>query len=364
MSENFYDILGVSKNATDSEIKTAYLKKAKKYHPDSNKGNETCANQFKKVSEAYETLKDPKKRSMYDAGGSDPFGSGFGGHGNQYSQGNGSFDFEDIFSSFFGGQGGRQRQKRGEDLRFRVKLTLEQAFSGTKMTIKIPKTSSCKTCSGKGSSGPIEACSACNGKGTILMRHGFFHVESECSACKGRGKTSKNLCSTCKGSGIVKENKEISIEIPAGIENGEELRVPGEGNSIGSEGPNGDLFIQVGVSEHKLFSRERLNLHCTIKVSPVTLVMGGEAEVVSIDGKKISVKIPAGTQSESLLRIKKLGMQSRGRIGDLYIKVSTKIPSTSSMSSKEKALWKELSEMSDSTATSLLDSIKSMFKWK
>ncbi len=342
---DFYDILGVQKNASDDEIKKSYRKLAMKYHPDRNKDNKEAEKKFKEATAAYEALKDPEKRAAYDQYGHDAFRQGGMGGG----QGFGDFagGFSDIFEEFFGGGfGGSSRQQgpqRGSDLRYNMSVTLQEAFAGKKSQIRIPGYEGCDLCSATGSadkSGP-STCSTCGGQGKVRSTQGFFSIERPCPTCGGEGSSIKNPCLKCSGTGQLKKQKTISVSIPAGVDDGTRIRISGEGEPGQRGASNGDLYIFVQVQKDKLFEREEENIFCQIPISITTAILGGEVEVPTIEGKKARLNIPAGTQSETQFRLKSKGMSilRQTRRGDMYVEVSVEIPVN--LNNKQKAILQE-----------------------
>ena len=341
--KDFYEILGVQKNASDDEIKKSYRKLAMKYHPDRNKDDKESERKFKEVSAAYEILKDSEKRSAYDQYGHDAFRQGGGG------QGFGDFGggFSDIFEEFFGGGfGGQSRQRgpqRGNDLRYNMSVSLQEAFSGKKSQIRIPSYEGCDLCSATGSAdktGP-STCSTCGGQGKVRSTQGFFSIERPCPTCGGEGSSIKNPCLKCSGTGQVKKQKTISVTIPAGVDTGTRIRISGEGEPGQRGAGNGDLYIFVEVQKDKLFEREEENIFCQIPISITTAILGGDVEVPTIEGKKARLNIPAGTQSETQFRLKGKGMSilRQTRRGDMYVEANVEIPVN--LNNKQKAILQE-----------------------
>ena len=341
--KDFYEILGVQKNASDDEIKKSYRKLAMKYHPDRNKDDKESERKFKEVSAAYEILKDSEKRSAYDQYGHDAFRQGGGG------QGFGDFGggFSDIFEEFFGGGfGGQSRQRgpqRGNDLRYNMSVSLQEAYSGKKSQIRIPSYEGCDLCSATGSAdktGP-STCSTCGGQGKVRSTQGFFSIERPCPTCGGEGSSIKNPCLKCSGTGQVKKQKTISVTIPAGVDTGTRIRISGEGEPGQRGAGNGDLYIFVEVQKDKLFEREDENIFCQIPISITTAILGGDVEVPTIEGKKARLNIPAGTQSETQFRLKGKGMSilRQTRRGDMYVEANVEIPVN--LNSKQKAILQE-----------------------
>ena len=343
--KDFYEILGVQKNASDDEIKKSYRKLAMKYHPDRNKDDKESERRFKEVSAAYEILKDSEKRSAYDQYGHDAFRQGGMGGG----QGFGDFGggFSDLFEEFFGGGfGGSSRQRgpqRGNDLRYNMSVSLQEAFNGKKSQIRIPSYEGCDLCSATGSadkSGP-STCSTCGGHGKVRSTQGFFSIERPCPKCGGEGSSIKNPCLKCSGSGQVKKQKTISVTIPAGVDTGTRIRISGEGEPGQRGAGNGDLYIFVEVQKDKLFEREEENVFCQIPISITTAILGGDVDVPTIEGKKARLNIPPGTQSETQFRLKGKGMSilRQTRRGDMYVETNVEIPVN--LNSKQKAILQE-----------------------
>ena len=341
--KDFYEILGVQRNASDDEIKKSYRKLAMKYHPDRNKDDKESERKFKEVSAAYEILKDSEKRSAYDQYGHDAFRQGGGG------QGFGEFGggFSDIFEEFFGGGfGGQSRQRgpqRGNDLRYNMSVSLQEAYSGKKSQIRIPSYDGCDLCSSTGSAdktGP-STCSTCGGQGKVRSTQGFFSIERPCPTCGGEGSSIKNPCLKCSGTGQVKKQKTISVTIPAGVDTGTRIRISGEGEPGQRGAGNGDLYIFVEVQKDKLFEREEENIFCQIPISITTAILGGDVEVPTIEGKKARLNIPPGTQSETQFRLKGKGMSilRQTRRGDMYVEANVEIPVN--LNSKQKAILQE-----------------------
>ena len=341
--KDFYEILGVQRNASDDEIKKAYRKKAMKHHPDRNKDDKKAERKFKEAAAAYEVLKDSEKRSAYDQYGHDAFRQGGGG------QGFGDFGggFSDIFEEFFGGGfGGQSRQRgpqRGNDLRYNMSISLQEAYTGKKSQIRIPSYEGCDLCSATGSAdktGP-STCSTCGGQGKVRSTQGFFSIERPCPTCGGEGSSIKNPCLKCSGTGQVKKQKTISVTIPAGVDTGTRIRISGEGEPGQRGAGNGDLYIFVEIQKDKLFERAEENIFCQIPISITTAILGGDVEVPTIEGKKARLNIPPGTQSETQFRLKGKGMSilRQTRRGDMYVEVNVEIPVN--LNSKQKAILQE-----------------------
>lgn len=328
---DYYEILGVARNASDAELKKAYRKLAMKHHPDRNLDNKEAEAQFKEVKEAHDVLSNAQKRAAYDQfghAGIDPAmgaGAGYGGGGASFSD-----IFGDVFGDVFSAGGGRGQQVfRGADLRYTLEMTLEEAVRGREVRIRVPTVESCATCSGsgarKGTSSAV--CQTCGGHGQVRMQQGFFSVQQTCPNCRGSGKVIADPCPDCRGSGRVQKTKTLSVKVPAGIDQGDQIRLAGEGEAGERGGPSGDLFVQVKLKPHDIFRREQDDLYCEMPISMATVTLGGELEVPTLDGRA-SIKIPAGTQSERLFRLKGKGIKNvrNGRVGDLYCRISMETP--------------------------------------
>lgn len=342
MSKDYYKILGVEKNASREEIKKAYKTLAKKYHPDLNKDS-GASEKFKEVNEAAAVLGNDEKRKQYDQFGSD-FASraGFGGFNGFDSSAfrDFSFNFDDIFESFFGGGFGNERRRtpRGSDLRYDLEISLEQAAEGLSETISITKNSECKKCEGRGGFN-FKVCSFCRGSGRVTRQSrtpfGIFQSTTACPNCKGLGEEPEKTCSACHGKGINEEEKEIEIEIPAGVDDGSQLRIKGEGESV-KNGISGDLYLFINVKPHKYFKRKGADIYLDAKISITEACLGTEIEIPTINGKAI-LKIPQGTQPGTLLRMKNKGMPfiNKSNRGDQYVKVVVEIPKNLSRNQKK-----------------------------
>ncbi|SHJ00868.1 molecular chaperone DnaJ [Wenxinia saemankumensis] len=361
---DFYEVLGVSKGASADEIKKAYRQKAKELHPDRNKDNPASEAQFKEANEAYDVLKDADKKAAYDRFGHAAFEGGMGGRpggagGAGGFRGQGDFAsafsdvFDDLFGDFMGGQrggaaGGRARATRGSDLRYNLRVTLEEAYSGLQKTIQVPTAVPCTACDGNGAEGGSEpqTCPTCSGMGKVRAQQGFFTVERTCPTCNGLGQTIKNPCKVCHGAGRVEKEKSLSVNIPPGVETGTRIRLAGEGEAGLRGGPTGDLYIFLEVREHALFQREGTNLFCKVPVSMVTAAMGGDIEVPTIDGGKARVKIPEGSQNGRQMRLRGKGMPAiRGReFGDMFIELGVETPVN--LTGRQKDLLREFEQIS------------------
>jgi len=332
--EDYYELLGAQRNASDDELKKSFRRLAMKYHPDRNKDNPQAEEQFKKVKEAYDVLSDPKKRAAYDQfghAGVDPsMGGGPGAYG--FNAENFSDIFGDVFGDIFGGArrgGGRSRAQRGADLRYNLELGLEEAVGGTEVKIRIPTLVNCDECGGSGArkgSAPV-TCSTCGGHGNIRMQQGFFSVQQTCPTCRGTGKQIKDPCRSCQGRGRVQEDKTLSVKIPAGVDTGDRIRLAGEGEAGEMGGPAGDLYVQVHVRDHPIFSRDGANLFCEVPIGFPTACLGGELEVPTLDGKVV-LKIPPETQTGKQFRLRGKGVRPvrGGPVGDLLCRVRIETP--------------------------------------
>jgi molecular chaperone DnaJ len=351
MKADYYETLGVARSADEKELKSAFRKLAMQFHPDKNPGDADAEHRFKEIGEAYETLKDPQKRAAYDRFGHAAFenggmngGGGFGGAG-------GFADiFEDIFGEMMGG--GRQRRssgrERGADLRYNMEITLEEAYTGKTAQIRVPTSITCDECSGSGAkigTQPV-TCSTCSGSGRVRAAQGFFSIERTCPTCHGRGQIIKDPCPKCSGQGRITEERALSVNIPAGIEDGTRIRLTGEGEAGLRGGPSGDLYIFLSLKPHEFFQRDGADLYCKVPISMTTAALGGQFEVATLDGTQTRVKIPDGTQNAKQFRLKGKGMPvlRQPTMGDLYIQIAIETPQN--LNKRQRELLEEFERIS------------------
>lgn len=377
---DYYDVLGVAKGASADEIKKAYRKKAKELHPDRNADNPNAEAQFKEANEAYEVLKDAEKKTAYDRFGHAAFEGGMGGAGarggNPFGAGGGgdfssafSDVFDDLFGDFMGGGargGGRGRAARGSDLRYNLRISLEEAFSGMQKSIQVPTSIACGSCNGTGAEGGAEptTCPTCSGMGKVRAQQGFFTVERTCPTCSGLGQIIKNPCNSCSGTGRIEKDRSLSVNIPAGVETGTRIRLAGEGEAGMRGGPSGDLYIFIEVSSHELFERDGNNLYCRVPVSMGTAALGGSIEVPTIDGGRGRMQIPAGSQAGRQMRLRGKGMPALrgGGTGDMFIELAVETPVN--LTARQKELLREFEDLSENNnpeSSSFFSSVKSFW---
>ena len=371
---DYYEVLGVNKDADQKTIKSEYRKLAMKYHPDRNPDDSVAEEKFREATEAYEVLKDDQKRAAYDRMGHAAFeqGGGFGGGGAGFGAGGfgaGGFSdiFDEMFSDFMGGRGqGRRSNSKGADLRYDMSITLEEAFAGDSKTIKIPVATACETCDGSGASPGTKPtnCSTCGGHGKVRAQQGFFTVERTCPSCQGMGQTISSPCGSCGGQGRVQKNRTLNVTIPPGVDVGTRIRLSGEGEAGLRGGSPGDLYIFIDVKAHEIFERDGTSLLLTMPVPMTTAALGGTIDVPNLDGKLARVNIQPGTQSGHRLRLKGKGMpglQGRAR-GDLYVDIHVETPVN--LTAKQKALLEEFSSNSgkqNPESTGFMNRIRKMF---
>ncbi|MCZ6622721.1 MAG: molecular chaperone DnaJ [Deltaproteobacteria bacterium] len=362
---DYYELLGLNRSASEEQIKKAYRKLALKYHPDQNPGDKQAEEKFKEVSEAYQVLTDSEKRVQYDQFGHAAFGNG--------GPGKGGFDFTsgfedvfgDIFGEFFGSRTTRGRSRaRGEDLRYNLTISFEEAVFGTEKKIKIPRQGPCDSCHGSGSkpgSSP-RTCPTCRGKGQVSFQQGFFVVSRTCNQCRGQGAIISNPCSSCKGAGRVRKFQTLSMRIPAGVETGSRLKLRDEGESGVSGGPSGDLYVVIQVKPHPLFIRDGLDIICEVPISFAQAALGAEIDIPTLEGK-VKMKVPPGTQSEKVFRLKGKGIKDvQGYYhGDQHVRVVLETPTH--LTSRQKELLKEFATLGGENplAEGFLDKVKQIF---
>ncbi len=363
MAKDYYELLGVHRNAGDAELKRVYRRLAHQYHPDKNPGDKASEEKFKEINEAYEVLSDPQKRAYYDQYGTAPGAQGTGAGG--YGAGMGDI-FGDIFGEFFGASRGGTRAMAGEDLRYNLKISFSDAAFGTTTKIRVPRWERCPDCDGTGakSKDKIVICTACHGTGQIRMQQGFFSISRTCSRCGGEGKQITDPCNTCRGRKRVERERTLSIKVPAGVETGTTIRLSGEGEMGTYGGPPGDLYVYLMVEEHPLFQREGQDIICAVPVSFGQAALGAEIEVPTLVGST-KLKIPAGTQPGQTFRLKGKGFPHlRGSgIGDQVCKIMVEVPSK--LTAKQKELLHEFDRLSGENATPItqgfFDKVKEIF---
>jgi molecular chaperone DnaJ len=361
---DFYEILGVSKDASAEDLKKAFRKLAMQHHPDRNPGDKDAEQKFKEINEAYDVLKDEQKRGAYDRfghaafeqGGGRPGGGAGGGGGFEFNFGSGGFAdiFDEMFGDFVGGRRGGGGAGRGADLRYNMEITLEDAFKGRQSTIRVASLAACETCSGSGAergAKPV-ACTTCRGHGKVRSQQGFFTVERTCPSCGGRGQTIDKPCRACSGEGRTRRERTLNVSIPAGVDDGTRIRLAGEGEAGTRGGPTGDLYIFLSVAPHKLFKRDGNDLHVRVPIPMTTAALGGTIEVPSIDGTRAKVNIPPGTQSSHGFRLRNKGMallrgQSRG---DLFVEAVVETPVN--LTKKQQELLREFEKAGIAEKTS------------
>ena len=372
---DYYEVLGCARGASAEEIKKAYRVKAKELHPDRNSDNPHAEAQFKDLNEAYDALKDPDRKAAYDRYGHAAFEGGMGGAGRGGMGGQGDFAsafsdvFEDLFGDFMGGRGaggGRSRAQRGSDLRYNLRVTLEEAYTGIQKTINVPASVACTACSGTGAEGGAEpvTCPTCAGMGKVRAQQGFFTVERTCPACSGMGQIVKNPCRSCGGAGRIEKERALSVNIPAVVETGTRIRLAGEGEAGMRGGPTGDLYIFIEVREHPLFQRDGVNLFCRVPVSMITAALGGDIEVPTIDGGRSKVKVPTGSQNGKQMRLRSKGMPALrgGGHGDMMIEMAVETPVN--LTGRQRELLQEfekLSENNNPEGSSFFSKVKSFW---
>ena len=333
---DYYEVLGIERSADEQQLKSAFRKLAKKYHPDANPGDEDAERRFKELNEAYEALKDPQRRAAYDQFGHAAFAGGggrAGGFGPDFTSSMSDI-FDDLFGEFMGGRRSGQRsqggRERGADLRYNMEITLSEAFTGKTAEIRVPTSVACETCSGSGAkagSKPV-SCATCGGMGKVRASQGFFTIERTCPHCMGRGETIKDPCERCNGAGRVNKERTLSVNIPTGVEDGTRIRLAGEGEAGMRGGPSGDLYIFLSIKPHDFFQRDGADIFCLVPIAMTTAALGGHIEVPTVEGSKTRVKVPEGTENGKQFRLKGKGMPVlRSKVtGDMYIQVEVETP--------------------------------------
>jgi molecular chaperone DnaJ len=367
---DYYEVLGVNKDASEDDVKKAYRKLAMKFHPDRNPDNPKAEEHFKEAKEAYEILTDANKRAAYDHyghAGVDPSaaagagGAGFGGF---------SDAFGDIFSDIFGGGRSRSSVYRGADLRYNLEVSLEDAARGTETRIRIPAMEECETCKGTGAKPGTQpvTCTTCTGHGQVRMQQGFFSIQQTCPRCHGSGKMIQNPCSPCSGSGRVKKHKTLSVKIPSGVDEGDRIRLSGEGEAGVNGGPPGDLYVVIHIKPHPVFTRDHNDLHCEMPISITTAALGGEIEIPTLDGSA-KIKVPAETQSGKVFRLRGKGIKGvrSNAHGDLLCHVVVETPVN--LTARQRELLQEFESISgkdterhNPRAKSWMDKVKEFFE--
>ena len=345
---DYYQVLGIDRGASDQDIKAAYRKLAVKYHPDKNPDDHEAEDKFKEAAEAYSVLSDSDKRARYDQYGHAGVGGGGGGFDPGFTNIEDIFDLFGFGDMFGGGRGQRSTVQRGADLRYDLEITLEEAATGKDASLKIPRLEHCGQCDGKGTaegSAP-ETCITCSGSGQTRYQQGFFSVMRTCPNCSGKGQIIKDPCKECMGAGRVEKQKVLEVKIPAGVETGSRLRISGEGEAGANGGINGDLYVVVHVAEHDIFERQGANLYTSAPISFAQAALGAEIKVKTLDGEE-TLKIPSGTQTGTVFRVKGEGMPSLsgGGKGDLFVAVTLVTPK--SLSAEQRKILEQLAEIED-----------------
>lgn len=375
---DYYEVLGVSRGASEQDLKSAFRKLAKECHPDRNPDDKGAEIRFKEINEAYEALKDPQKRAAYDQFGHATFDGGgrggAGGFGPDFAS-----SMEDIFENFFGefmggrrggGQRGRTSRERGADLRYNMEITLQEAFTGKTAQIRVPTSVVCETCTGSGAKTGTKptACSTCGGMGKVRASQGFFTIERTCPACHGRGEVIDDPCPTCSGAGRTTKERTLSVNIPAGVEDGTRIRLAGEGEAGLRGGPAGDLYIFLSIKQHTFFQRDGADIFCRVPVSMVTAALGGQIDVPTLEGATTRVKVPEGTETGKQFRLKGKGMPVlRSKLqGDLYIQVEVETPKN--LTRRQRELLEEFEREShkdtNPTSSGFFAKVKDFFEGK
>jgi molecular chaperone DnaJ len=348
--QDFYELLGVSKGAGAEDLKRAYRKLAMQWHPDRNPGDKAAEQKFKDINEAYDVLKDDQKRAAYDRFGHAAFENGRGAGPGDFGFAAGFADiFDEMFGDFMGGRRGQQSATRGNDLRYNMEITLEEAFKGKQASVRVPTLIACESCTGTGAeagSKPV-SCPTCHGHGRVRAQQGFFTIERTCPSCHGGGRVIENPCRVCSGQGRVRREKTLAVSIPAGVEDGNRIRLSGEGEAGVRGGASGDLYIFLSVRPHRFFQRDGANIQCRVPIDIATAALGGIVEVPAIDGTRAKLTVPAGTQTGRQFRIKGKGMsvlRSPSR-GDMYIETTVETPVN--LTKRQQELLREFAEAGD-----------------
>lgn len=368
---DYYEVLGVARNSSEAEIKKAYRRLAMKHHPDRNQNDKDAEMQFKEAKEAYEVLSDPQKRSAYDQFGHAGVDPSAGGGG--FNAGPGGFAdiFGDVFGDIFGsGRARGQQVYRGADLRYNLELELEDAVRGTEVRIRVPKMDHCESCGGSGAkpgTSPV-SCPTCGGHGQVRMQQGFFSIQQTCPNCRGRGKVVSQPCPECHGQGRIRVAKTLSVKVPAGVDEGDQIRLAGEGEAGENGGPSGDLYVLIRLKPHEIFKREQDDLYCEVPVSFVTAALGGELDIPTLDGRA-TLKIPPETQSDKMFRLRGKGVKNvrTAQLGDLYCKATIETPVNLTKRQKEllqefEASLREGGSRHSPREQSWLDKVKGFFE--
>ncbi len=371
---DYYEVLGVAKGADEATLKSAFRKLAMQFHPDRNPNDAEAERRFKEVNEAYQVLSDPQKRGAYDRFGHQAFeGGGPGGFGNDFTSSMSDI-FEDIFGDVFGGGrrgagGGRHSRERGADLRYNLEISLEEAFAGKSTTLKVPSSIACEACSGTGAKpgSKPKKCQTCNGMGRVRASSGFFAIERTCHSCGGRGEVIEDPCRACSGTGRVTRERTLSVNIPAGVEEGTRIRIAGEGEAGMRGAPSGDLYIFVSVRPHPMFTREGADLFCRVPISMVAAALGTQVDVPVLDGGERKLAIPEGTQSGKQFRLRGRGMpvlRANGRNaqqrGDLYVQALVETPQN--LTKRQRDLLEEFQHGSSEKTNPETESYFAQFK--
>jgi molecular chaperone DnaJ len=351
---DYYETLGVQRNANENDLKSAFRRLAKEHHPDKNPGDKVAEGKFKELAEAYEVLKDPQKRSAYDQFGHAAFESGRGGAGGgfgpDFSSSMADY-FEDLFGEFMGGRrGGNPRSRggreRGADLRYNMEISLEEAFAGKTAQIRVPTSVACEPCTGSGARPGTQPanCTMCGGQGKVRASQGYFTIERTCPSCQGRGEMITDPCPSCQGAGRITKERTLSVNIPQGVEDGTRIRLAGEGEAGLRGGPTGDLYIFLSVSPHEMFQRDGSNIFCRVPIPMTTAALGGQIEVPTVDGSKTRLKVPEGCESGKQFRLKGKGMPVlRSKVfGDMYIQVDVETPQN--LTARQRQLLEEFAK--------------------